>query len=81
MVVRWPGLPGGLLVKNLPCNAQNMGPIPGQGMKILHPEEQLSRVPGHCEAAPQRSEVREPQLRSPLATTRESLCAKIKDTV
>ena len=30
------GLPGGPVIKNLPCNAGDMGSIPGQGTKILH---------------------------------------------
>ena len=34
--------PGGLVVKNLPCNAGKVGSIPGQGMKITHAVEQLS---------------------------------------
>ena len=28
------GFPGGLVVKNLPCNAGDLGSIPGQGTKI-----------------------------------------------
>ena len=34
--------PGGLVVKNLPCNAGKVGSIPGQGTKITHAVEQLS---------------------------------------
>ena len=34
--------PGGPVVKNPPCNAKNVGLIPGQGTKILHAMEQLS---------------------------------------
>ena len=34
--------PGGSLVKNLPCNAEDAGLIPGQGTKIPHVTEQLS---------------------------------------
>ena len=34
--------PGGPMVKNLPCNAGDMGWIPGQGTKIPHTVEQLS---------------------------------------
>ena len=30
------------MVKNPPGNAGDMGPIPGQGTKILHAAEQLS---------------------------------------
>ena len=34
--------PGGLVVKNLPSNAGDVGLIPGQGTKIQHATEQLS---------------------------------------
>ena len=37
-----PGLrdfPGGPVVKNPPCNAGDVGSIPGQGTKILHAVE------------------------------------------
>ena len=34
--------PGGLGAKNLPCNARDMGEIPGQGARTPHAEEQLS---------------------------------------
>ena len=30
------------MIKNLPCNAGDMGSIPDQGTKIPHPVEQLS---------------------------------------
>ena len=30
------------MVKNLPCNAEDMGSIPGWETKILHATEQLS---------------------------------------
>ena len=33
------------MVKNLPCNAGDMGSIPGQGTEIPRVAEQLSRVP------------------------------------
>ena len=35
--------PGGPVVKNLPCNAGDMGSIPGRGPKIPHAMGQLSR--------------------------------------
>ena len=38
--------PGGPVVKNLPCNAEDVSSTPGQGTKISHAEEQLSL----CEA-------------------------------
>ena len=34
--------PGGPVVKNLPCNAEDAGLIPGLGTKIPHAAEQLS---------------------------------------
>ena len=38
--------PGGPVVKNLPCNAGDVGSIPGQGTKILHAVElKLSPAP------------------------------------
>ena len=46
--------PDGPVVKNLPCNAGDMGSIPGQGTKIPHALEHLSlraatraRIPCH----------------------------------
>ena len=33
--------PGGPVIKNLPCNAGNVGLIPGQGIKIPHAMEQV----------------------------------------
>ena len=37
-------IPGGPMVKNLPCNAGDMGSIPGQGTKIPHAAEQLTHT-------------------------------------
>ena len=36
------GLPQCPVIKNLPCNAGDVGSIPGQGTKISCAEEQLS---------------------------------------
>ena len=33
---------GGPGAKNLPCNAEDAGSVPGQGIKISHSMEQLS---------------------------------------
>ena len=52
------GLPGGPVVKNPPCNAGDVGSIPGQGTKILHAMEQL--IP--------------PQLQSPCVTVKDPTC-------
>ena len=40
----WQGwdFPGGAVVKNLPSNAEDVGLIPGRGIKILHVSWQLS---------------------------------------
>ena len=35
--------PGGPVVKNLPCNAKDVGSIPSQGTKIPHAIQQLSQ--------------------------------------
>ena len=40
------GFPGGLVVKNLSCNAGDMGLIPGCRSKIPHAAEQLSACAG-----------------------------------
>ena len=47
------GFPGGAAVRNLPCNAGDMGSIPGQGTRIPHALEPLSQratttEPAHC---------------------------------
>ena len=34
--------PGGPVVKNLSCNAEDVGSVPGQGTKIPHASELLS---------------------------------------
>ena len=39
--LRW-DFPAGLAVKNPPCNAGDVGSIPGQGIKIPQPVGQLS---------------------------------------
>ena len=36
------GCPGSSVAKNLPCDAGDAGPVPGQGMEIPHAEEQRS---------------------------------------
>ena len=56
-------LPCGSVVKDLPCNAEDTGLIPGWGTKILHAAEHLG--PRTTTAEPT------PQLESPGATTTE----------
>ena len=51
------------MVKNLPCNAGDVGLIPGRGTKIPHAAEQLSPC----------ALTTEPQLWCMCATTRESM--------
>ena len=51
------------MVKNLPCNAGDVGSIPGRGTKIPHAAEQLSPC----------AVTTEPQLWRTHATTRESM--------
>ena len=41
-IMRGRDFTGGPMVKNLPCNAADMGLIPGQGSKIPHAVERLS---------------------------------------
>ena len=58
--------PGGLVIKNLPCNAGDMGSIPGGGTKIPHAmgnEAWAQKLLSHI-------------LWSPWATARESVCYK-----
>ena len=64
-----PGLPGGPVVKNPPCNAEDVGLIPGWGTKIPHAAEQLSLSATITEAW---------VLCSPHATTR--VCASQQKT-
>ena len=52
--MRW-DFPGGIIVKNLPANAGDMGSIPGPGRSHM----------------PQSNKAREPQLLSSRATTTE----------
>ena len=42
--------PGGPVVKNLPCNAGDMGLIPGWGTKTPHTEEELSPLASQLES-------------------------------
>ena len=54
--------PGGPVVKNLPCNAEYMGSIPGQETKISHASGQLSQCAATTE--PVCSRARTLQLES-----------------
>ena len=55
--------PGGLGIKNLPCNAGDAGLIPGQGTKMPHAREQLTP----CTAT---KEPEHHSLKSPRAATK-----------
>ena len=57
--------PGGPMVKNLPCNAEDTGSTPGPGrFQVPHATEQLTL----------RATNTEPALRSPQAATTELVC-------
>ena len=62
----------GPVVKNLPCNGEDVSPIPGMGTKISHITEQLS--PCAATTEPMCSGACVPQLESPRVTTAESKC-------
>ena len=74
--------PGGPVVENLPCNAEDMGSIPSLGTKIPHAVEQVSPCIATTETA--RFGTHRPQLESPCTAKKEStwhtkiLCATIK---
>ena len=56
-------LPGGLMVKNLPSSAGDMGSIPGWGTKILQSSHTSTREPTCCKTTePMHSGARAPQL-------------------
>ena len=56
------GFSGGSVVKNPPCNVEDMGSIPDWGTKIPHASEQLSLCTMTAES---------PALGSPCARTKE----------
>ena len=56
------------MVKNLPCNARDMGSIPGWGTKIPPAMEQISQVPATTESC-------KPQLES---TATEDPAGRVK---
>ena len=55
----------GPVLKNPPCNAGDVGSIPGKGTKFPHVAEQLS--PGAATTKPKCSKAYTPQLESPWA--------------
>ena len=57
-------LPGGPVVKNLPCDARDAGSVVGQGTKIPHAAGRLSSCATYCVC----------MLWSPRVTTREPTC-------
>ena len=64
--------PGGPVLKNSPCNAGELGLVPGWGTKISHAVEQ----PSPCDATtePVHSGACVPQLESPCAATEGPMC-------
>ena len=59
--VNFGGFPGGLVVKNLPCNAKDKGSIPGPGSSHM-PRSNLAHVP---QVLSQCSRAHEPQPTEP----------------
>ena len=63
--------PGGIVDKNPPANAGDMGPIPGRGTKIPHAEEQLSlratttKLPCPRACAPQQEKPPQQEVHAP----------------
>ena len=57
------------MVKNPPCNAEDVGSIPGQGAKTPHAVEQLS--PCATTTAPVCSGASEPQLEGQCTTAKD----------
>ena len=57
-LVKYRDFPDGPVVKNLPCNAGDVGLIPGQGTKIPHAWNQLSP---HASSQPVGFGARAPQ--------------------
>ena len=66
---------GGPVIKRLPCNAGDVGSIPGQWTKVPHATEKLSWSPTTTE--PAHSGVHEQQLKSS-CTPKKILCAETK---
>ena len=60
---RYGDFPGGLVVKNPPSNAGDVGSIPGQGTKIPHAAGKLSPCATTTELACHNRRDRMPQLR------------------
>ena len=65
---------GGPVLKNPPCNAGDLGSIPGKGTKIPHATEQLS--PGTATTKAECSKARTPQLECPWAGAPKPMCHK-----
>ena len=58
--------PGGPVVKYPPANAGDMGSIPGQGTKIPHAAEQLSRCAATTEPMRLNQRAHVPQTTEPI---------------
>ena len=67
--------PGGPVVKNLSCNAGDMGWIPGWGTRTPHTMEQLNlhTINTELPLKPMHSGAQDPQLLSPHDTTRKPM--------
>ena len=71
-----PDCAGGPVVKNQPCNARDVGLIPGRGTKITHTSGQLTHVPQLLDLLALESEYH--NLREAHASPRKTLNATIK---
>ena len=71
-----PDCAGGPVVKNQPCNARDVGLIPGRGTKITHTWGQLTHVPQLLDLLDIESEYH--NLREAHASPRKTLNATIK---
>ena len=60
------------MVKNSPCNAGDVGSIPGQGTKIPHAKKQPSL--SNAATEPSRSRAHGSQLEGPSATMKDPAC-------
>ena len=73
-------LRGGLMVKNPPCNAQDMGLIPGLGTKIPHAKGQVSLCAATIEACAPQQRVCVPQQKIP-QDVMKILCAQLSPQI
>lgn len=61
LVVHLGNFPSGSVVRNLPCNAGDLGSIPGRGSKVPHTSEELSLCVATTESTCHNERVHTPQ--------------------